>query len=226
MVLRMVMRWAERRGFQVELLEVERRARKRASSRPPSAPPARTPTACSGPSAACTGSCGCRRSTPPTAARRASPASRSRPVVKDTRRGRDRRGRPAGRHLPRLGRRRPARQQDRLGGADHPPPDAGSWCSARTSAPSPPTGRRRWRCCGPSCSSARSANARRRSPARRARPRTSTSARRSAPTCCTPTRWSRTTAPGEEMGDVQRVLDGDLDGFVRATCSPRAAAGG
>ena len=28
-----------------------------------------------------------------------------------------------------------------------------------------------------------------------ARPRTSTSARRSAPTCCTPTRWSRTTAP-------------------------------
>src|SRR5918999_765464 len=35
------------------------------------------------------------------------------------RRDRDRRGRPAGRHLPRVGRRRPARQQDRLGGADH-----------------------------------------------------------------------------------------------------------
>ena len=40
--------------------------------------------------------------------------------------------------------------------------------------------------------SARSASARRRSRARRARPRTSTSARRSAPTCCTPTRSSRT----------------------------------
>jgi peptide chain release factor 1 len=30
-------------------------------------------------------------------------------------------GRPAHRHLPRLGRRRPAHQQDRLGGAHHPP---------------------------------------------------------------------------------------------------------
>ncbi len=37
---------------------------------------ARTPTGCSAPSAACTGSCACRRSTRPTAARRASPASR------------------------------------------------------------------------------------------------------------------------------------------------------
>ncbi len=37
-------------------------------------------------------------------------------------RGRDRRRRPADRHLPGLGRRRAARQQDRLGGADHPPP--------------------------------------------------------------------------------------------------------
>ncbi len=33
---------------------------------------------------------------------------------------RDRARRPADRHLPRLGRRRPARQQDRLGGAHHP----------------------------------------------------------------------------------------------------------
>ena len=76
----------------------------------------------------------------------------------------------------------------------------------------------------------RSANARRRSRARRARPRTSTSARRSAPTCCTPTRWSRTTAPAYEMGDVQRVLDGDLDGFVRAYLlslgRPRRSLGG
>ena len=141
------------------------------------------------------------------------------------RRGRDRRRRPAGRHLPRLRRRRPARQQDRLGGADHAPADAGSSCSARTSARSPPTGRPRWRCCAPSCSSARSANARRRSRARRGRPRTSTSARRSAPTCCTPTRWSRTTAPARRSGDVQRVLDGDLDGFVRALLLQRAASG-
>ena len=48
---------------------------------------------------------------------------RSRAGGRRQRRGRDRRGRPADRHLPRLRRRRPARQQDRLGGADHPPPD-------------------------------------------------------------------------------------------------------
>ena len=52
--------------------------------------------------------------------------------------------------------------------------------------------------------------------ARGARRRTSTSARRSAPTSCTPTRRSRTTARTSRSGDVQRVLDGDLDDFVRA----------
>ena len=76
MVLRMEMRWAERRGFEVELLEVEpgRGSGHQVGDVPAS--PARTPTACSAPSAACTGSCACRRSTPRTAARRASPASR------------------------------------------------------------------------------------------------------------------------------------------------------
>ena len=84
---------------------------------------ARTPTACTRPRRACTGSCACRPSTPPTAARRASPASRSSPVVEDAgdveiddddlqvdtyRASR---------------RRRPARQQDRLGRAHHPPPE-------------------------------------------------------------------------------------------------------
>jgi len=29
----------------------------------------------------------------------------------------------------------------------------------------------------------------------------------------------------EEVGDVQRVLDGDLDGFVRALLLQRAASG-
>jgi peptide chain release factor 2 len=31
---------------------------------------------------------------------------------------------------------------------------------------------------------------------------------------------------GHEMGDVQRVLDGDLDGFVRAFLLSTASAGG
>ena len=38
-------------------------------------------------------------------------------------RGRHQSGRPAHRHLPRVGRRRPARQQDRFGGAHHAPAD-------------------------------------------------------------------------------------------------------
>ena len=56
----------------------QRRGRRPASSRRPSAPRARTPTGCSAPRRACTGSCACRPSTRPTAARRRSPASRSR----------------------------------------------------------------------------------------------------------------------------------------------------
>ena len=43
-------------------------------------------------------------------------------------------GRSAHRHVPLLGRRRPARQHDRFGGAHHALSDRTSWCSARTSA--------------------------------------------------------------------------------------------
>ena len=45
------------------------------------------------------------------------------PLLPGRRRRRDRRGRPADRHVPRERRRRPARQQDRLRRADHAPPD-------------------------------------------------------------------------------------------------------
>ena len=45
------------------------------------------------------------------------------PEIDDDDRDRDRRERPARRHLPRRRRRRPARQQDRLGGAPHAPAD-------------------------------------------------------------------------------------------------------
>ena len=43
------------------------------------------------------------------------------------------------------------------------------------------------------------------------------SAARSAATCCSRTRWSRTTARRCEVGDVNRVLDGDLDRSSRPT---------
>ena len=55
-------------------------------------------------------------------------------------------GRPPHRYLPRLRRRRPAREPNRLGGADHAHPDAASSCSARTTARSTATAPRRWRC--------------------------------------------------------------------------------
>ena len=55
MVLRMLMRWAERRGFESSCWR-RARARKRGSSRPRSGRRARTRTGCSAPSAACTGS--------------------------------------------------------------------------------------------------------------------------------------------------------------------------
>ena len=66
------------------------------------------------------------------------------------RRGGDRREGPAHRHLPLVGRRRPARQQDRLGGAPHAPARPASWWRARTSAASTRTRRRRCRSSGPS----------------------------------------------------------------------------
>ena len=76
MLLRMYLRWAERRGLRTDLKEVQEGAGP-TSSRRPSPPTARTPTACCRPSGACTGWCGYPRST--AAARPRSPRSTSRP---------------------------------------------------------------------------------------------------------------------------------------------------
>src|SRR4051794_19775891 len=78
MVLRMLMRWPSGAASRSSCSRPAR-GRRRGSSRRRSAPRARTPTASSMPRRACTGSCACRRSTPPTAARRRSRASRSHP---------------------------------------------------------------------------------------------------------------------------------------------------
>ena len=59
------------------------RGRRPASSPRPSAPRARTPTASTRPRRACTGSCACRRSTPPTAARRRFAGVEVAPVVEE-----------------------------------------------------------------------------------------------------------------------------------------------
>ena len=122
MVLRMEMRWAERRGFerraargqpggggrhQVRHLPRQGRERLRPVRGREGRAPARAPVAVR------------LRPPPPDVVRR----RRGRAGGRGRRRGRDRRRRPADRHLPRVGRRRPARQQDRLGGAHHPPAD-------------------------------------------------------------------------------------------------------
>src|SRR4051812_6089419 len=75
MLLRMYLRWAERRGFKVEMSEVSPGGRP-ASSRRPFSSAGRTPMASSPPRRACTGSSASRRSTPRIAATRASRLSR------------------------------------------------------------------------------------------------------------------------------------------------------
>ena len=118
MVLRMEMRWAEKRGFGVELLEASPgeeagiksatfRVRGRERLRPVRLGEGRAPPR------------------PPVPVRLGQPPAdqlcgrRGLAGGRGGRRGGDRRRRPADRHLPRQRRRRPARQQDRLGGPDH-----------------------------------------------------------------------------------------------------------
>ena len=140
MVLRMHDALGRAARLQGRAARGERGGGGRASSRPPSAPRARTPTAST---RAEKGVHRLVRLSPvrlrQPRARRRSPGVEVAPVVEETGDDRDRRRRPADRHLPRLGRRRPARQQDRLGGAHHAPAERASSCSARTSARSRPT---------------------------------------------------------------------------------------
>ena len=224
MVLRMEMRWAETSwlsgraaggergrgsGHQVGHVPGVRRERLRAVRRRARRAPARSPVAVRlGPP-------------PPDELRRGG----GRAGREGHGRDRDRRGRPAGRHLPGLGRGRPARQQDRLGRADHPPADG-----HRRAVPERALAVLQPRdgdgdAAGEAAGARASANARRRSRARRARRRTSTSARRSAPTCCTRTRWSRTTARATRWATCSAFsTEIWMDSCVR-TCSATASAG-
>ena len=78
MLLRMYLRWAERRGLRRRARRGVAGLRGRHLARPPSWSRAATPTAGSAPSTASTGSCASARSTPRASARRRSPPSRSR----------------------------------------------------------------------------------------------------------------------------------------------------
>ena len=131
-------------------------------------------------------------------------------------RGRDRRERPEDRRLPLDGPRRPEREHDRLGGADHPPARPGSSSRCRTRSRSSRTSRRRCASCAPACTSA-SASASRPSSPPRAAPR---SAAASAPRRSAPTTSPRTALTDHRIKltvhQLDRILEGDLDEFTEA----------
>ena len=83
MLLRMYLRWAERRGLKADLKEAQEGTEAGPQVGHLHGPRRRTPTGSCRPSAACTAWCGCRRSTRPTAARPPSRPWRSAPLVSD-----------------------------------------------------------------------------------------------------------------------------------------------
>ncbi len=142
MLLRMYVRWAERKGFELELIDRqdgEEAGIKNATvavrgtyaygllhGRGGRAPPGADQSLR-------------RAGAPPHLVRLGRRAARDRRLDRDRHPGQG----PAGRHLPCVGRRRPARQQDRVGGAHHPPADRHRRAAARTSAASTRTAPRR-----------------------------------------------------------------------------------
>ena len=123
MLLRMYLRWAERRGFKRELLDAQPGDEAGIKSATLDRRPASTPTACWWPRPACIAWCASRRSTQ-AARRHTSFASLYVwPELPDDVDIVDRRQGPAHRHLPVERRRRSARQRHRLRGPHHAPAD-------------------------------------------------------------------------------------------------------
>ena len=91
----------------------------------------------------------------------------------------------------------------------------GSSLSPRTSAPRSRTARRRCRSCVPGCSSAGSSNAPRSSPGERGEQKSAEWGSQIRSYFLHPDQRVKDHRTGHEVGDTQRVLDGDLDGFVR-----------
>ena len=170
------------------------------------------------PSGACTGSCASRRSTPRPGARRRFAALDVVPVHRGReRRGRHRREGPAHRHLPVVGRRRPARQRHRLGRAHHPPADRHRRVVPERAQPAPEQGQGHADPRRPSWPSASGRSARP-SSTRSAVPQTDNALGQPDPLLRAGARtsWSRTCAPSTRPATSQAVLDGDLDAFMEA----------
>ena len=217
MLLRMYLRWTADRGFQTELVEaspgeeaglksatltVRGRERLRAVQGRARRPSAGAPVAL--------------RLRAPTAY--GVRAGRRRAAAARDRRRRDRRERAADRHVPRERGGRAAREQDRLRGADHAPPDRDrrpvperavadvEQADRDADPPLAPRGARARR-------SGRQSS--RRSGAGRS---TSGSAARSAPTSSTRTRWSRTTGRATRRGTRRQCST------ARSTTSSRSTS--
>ena len=224
MLLRMYLRWAERHRFQTEIVDqqegeqaglksVDRRGRRpaglrlaaRRARRPSPRPdqPVRLPEAA-----------------PDDVRPRRGPARGRR-----RRRDRARLGRDPGRHVPLAGRRRPARQQDRLGGPADPPADGHRRPEPERALADPEQGDWRSRSSSRGCSSGRSRSRRRRSASSGASTSRPAGATRSGATSSTPTRWSRTSGRATRPATPSAVLDGDLDAFMQAELE-RLATGG
>ena len=130
-------------------------------------------------------------------------------------RGRHQRGRSQDRHLSRRRRRRPARQQDRLRGAHHAHADRHRRPVPERAQPALEQGQGDEDAARAASTTTSSRSARRRPPRTRRRGSRSSGARRSAATCCSRTSRSTITAPSSRRRDVDGVLDGDLDELIR-----------
>ena len=188
MLLRMYIRWAERKGYKLEELDVQpgdeaghqerdHRRRGRVGLRLAARRGGRAPAGAH------------------LAVRLAGPPAhlvRQRVHLSGHRRdhqGRDRREGSAHRRHAVGRRRRPARQQDGVGRAHHPPPDRHRRALPVASARSTRTGRPRCASCARSCSRSSRRSRKRRWAASTPRRRRSSGAARSARTCWRPTGW-------------------------------------
>ena len=213
MVLRMEMRWAERRGFagraargepgggsghQVGHVPGLGRERLRAVRRRARRAPARAPVAVRlGPP-------------PPDELRRAWRSRRSWRT-----RARSRSTRTTCRSTPTGPRARAGSTSTRpTPRCASPTGRRASSCSARTSARSPPTARPRWRCCGRSCSSAHERERQEEIAREKGEAQDVNFGSQIRSYVLHPYTMVKDHRTGYEMGDVQRVLDGDL-GRVR-----------
>ena len=224
MMLRMYERWAADRGLQGRAARGEPGGGGGPEERDLHDRAARTPTGSSRPSAASTGSCGCspfdaahrRQTVVRDRDRRAAPARR--------RRRRDRRGRPQDRHLPRPGRRRPAREQDRQRRPDHAPADRDRRAVPERALAVGEQADRDARAEGaPRRAGRGGARGDDGEGARQAPPTRASAANRIRSYVLHPYQLVKDSRTGYETGNAQGVLDGNLDPFIHEYLLAKAA---